>query len=100
MFDRSLRAPGLPTRQEPPQETNPRNSELASERARFFSPHGADFFGLDLVEDAHLARLPERINGLAQIFLRKLVDVLIRTGLRNLDDAAANLQITIGVRRI
>src|SRR5690349_822922 len=46
----------------------------AGESWPWFSSHGADFFRLNLVEDANFARLPEGINGLAQILLRKLVD--------------------------
>src|SRR5487761_784008 len=50
--------------------------------------HHADVFWRNLVKNAHFARLPERIDGLAEIFLRKLVDVFIGAAFGNLDDAA------------
>src|SRR5690348_11336103 len=64
------------------------------------SSHGAYFFRLDFVEDADFARLPEGINGLAQILLRKLVDVIVRAVLCNLDDTPANFQVAVRIRRI
>src|SRR5580700_9941843 len=66
----------------------------------FSSTHRADFIRLDLIEDAHFAWLAERVDGFAQILLRKFIDVIIGAGLGNFDDAAANLQIAIGVRWI
>src|SRR5262249_25667 len=62
--------------------------------------HGADFVRLNLVEDSDLARLAEGVNGLAQIFLRKLVDVVVGAVFGNFDDSTANLQVAIRVRGI
>src|SRR5258708_27967251 len=64
------------------------------------SSHGADFFRFDFVGDADFAGLAVRIDGLAQIFFRKLVDVLVRTIFGDFKDAAANFQVAIGSRQI
>src|SRR5262249_32036236 len=64
------------------------------------SAHGADFLRLDLVGDANLTRLPEGINGLAKIFLRKLIDVVIGATFCDLHDTAANFKIAVGIRGI
>src|SRR5487761_80375 len=62
--------------------------------------HHAVVFWRNLVKNAHFARLPERIDGLAEIFLRKLVDVFIGAAFGNLDDAAANLEIAVRILRV
>src|SRR5260370_35131212 len=64
------------------------------------SAHRADFFRLDFVGHAHFAGLAVRIDGIAQIFLREFVDVIVRTLFGNFHDLAANFKIAVGIRGI
>src|SRR5258708_20947673 len=64
------------------------------------SAHRADFFRLDFVGHAHFAGLAEGIDGLAQIFLREFVDVIVRAVFGNFHDLAANFKIAVGIRGI
>src|SRR5260370_41357168 len=57
------------------------------------SAHRADFLRLDFVGHAHFAGLTEGIDGLAQIFLRELIDVVVRAVFGDFDDLAATFQI-------
>src|SRR5205085_1296807 len=52
---------------------------------------------LDLVHDPHLAGLAERIGVFAEVFLRQRVDMGIRALLHALSDAAAYLDVAVGV---
>ena len=61
------------------------------------SAHGAEFFGLDFVEDADFAGLAERIFRIAEIFVGEAVDVIVGAFFGDLDDLAADFEIAIGI---
>ena len=61
------------------------------------SAHGAEFFGLDFVEDANFAGLAEGIFRISKIFVRQAVDVFVGTFFGDFDDLAANFHIAIRI---
>src|SRR3977135_1367851 len=63
-------------------------------------PHRADFFRCNLIEDADFAGLAERIDRVAQIFLRELVDVIVSAVFGDFHDAATNFKIAVRIRGI
>src|SRR5262249_60327275 len=69
----------------------------STEITRGALPHALDGLGRDLRDHAHLARLPVRIAVLAHVLLGQRVDVLVRTLLRRLGDAAAHLHLPLAV---
>src|SRR5438094_101804 len=79
--------------------TKPPDSPISNAQLRFsgLSAHRADFLGLDFVDDANLAGLAEGIHGLAEIFLRQFVDVVVGVFLGDFDDAPAHFEVAVGV---
>src|SRR3982074_240695 len=63
-------------------------------------PHRAESVRLDLVHHPHFTRLPVRVHGVAQIFLRQGIDVVIRAVLRDLHYLAADLHVPVRIFRI
>src|SRR6266516_2716316 len=66
-------------------------------RGRDANSHPLHALGQDLVQDAHLARLAERVLVLAEVLLRERVDVRVSALLRRLDDPPADLHVAVGV---
>src|SRR5215469_5618518 len=72
-------------------------SELFFSPRLIFSPHHAGALGLDFVHDADLAGLAIGISVGAKVFLGHLVDVLVGVLLGDFYNAAADLEIAVGI---
>src|SRR5215469_14274153 len=59
--------------------------------------HPCHLVRFDLVEDAYFARASVGIHGVARVLEREPVDLRVGTGLGDLDDAAAHLEVAVGV---
>ncbi len=64
------------------------------------SAHGAEFHGLNLVEDADFAGLAEGVFRIAQIFVGEAINVIVGAFFGDLDDLAADFHVAIRIFRI
>src|SRR5438552_17669206 len=65
-------------------------------RGRDANSHPLHALGHDLVHDAHLARLAERVLVLTEVLLRERVDVRVGALLGRLDDPPAHPHVAVG----